>query len=616
MADNIVELFISGTQNVVDAENIKKDASQDSENWITQDGRLKLSYGRYLVGAEGTAGSIQGLHWAYKVDGTKVGYRKTATKIQYLNGTTWTDVITGLTSGADYSFANYSSLAGAFVFIGGIDGLYKINTANPASYLSLYDSTENDKGRIMIDKGRLIMWDCVNASKTTLKLSYIDSQDSDVYTTVTGESIGTGSATYTGTLAAKTATRNIFGLSFTGTTGGTPETFTDNKDGTLTSNKAGTGTINYTTGVYAVTFSATATSVTADYQWEDSTEKGLADFTFSATRVAGEGNRITQDIGGDKILNVLVGQDGAYYSLKEQSAYRLEISADDATFTNLVYRRDIGITNWRSAISTSKGIVFMNTANPDKPELTILQRNPLGDNIEPVSLFNHYKFSNFDYTDCSIDTWERYVVVSCREEGTQINNVILLCDMQTGIVDKSTYGARMFAKNAGVLYIGSPITESVYKIFNGFDDDGSVIENYWIGKDETYDSERLKKFRRLRIMGNITPEQSFDVYISYDGNNFESVGTISGSGEYVDTATPAIIGSNMVGEVQIGGEDSVDVSTYPYFREIKLNPPKFRKRTIKIIATGIGYVDIAAIMDWDILGFENRIPKKYRVKDA
>ena len=83
----------------------------------------------------------------------------------------------------------------------------------------------------------------------------------------------------------------VSGLLFSATTGSGTETFTDNYDGTLTSNAGGTGTINYATGAYDITFNEVTTgAVTSGYQWENATIKGVADFSKSATRVAGEGS--------------------------------------------------------------------------------------------------------------------------------------------------------------------------------------------------------------------------------------------------------------------------------------------------------------------------------------
>lgn len=607
MAEHKILIFDKGVHNLLNPEQIPAEAMQDEKNWINQDGVLRLANGKVIVGTEGVAGEIEGLHTGYKRNGTKIRFRKISTKIQYWNTTTlaWTDIITGLTDGKEYCFGNYSSLAGAFVFASGYDGLYKINTANLASYCSMYVKGTNDKGRFIIDKGRMIMWDCADAAKTVLKLSHIDAQDADVYTTVAGEATGS----LGGTLAFKAggATRNCFALVITLT--GTGEVYTDNNDGTLTGSLGGTGTINYISGVYTVSNAGVGTCT---YQWEDSNDEGITDFTFTAIRVAGEGNLITQEIGGDAIESVKTGQDGSYYSLKEKSSYSLAISADDATFTNLVYRAEMGIPYFRAATETSKGIVFMDTANPDNPKLTILTRNIYSESVEPVVLFPHFDFSKYSYEDCCVDTYGQWVIVACQSSESDFNDTVLLCDMSSGIVDIGFYPARMFTKDSGDLYAGSPINESVYKIFDGFDDDGFVIDNFAITKAETYKVENLKRFRHLRIQGAIEPDQDVDVYISYDDSDFEKVGTIDGRADYVDAGSPRVVGGNMAGTLPIGGDNTTTV--YPFYYDLKISTPKFRKREFKFIATNFGYAEISSILEEDIMLFESRIPRRFRVK--
>jgi len=601
-----IQYFKSGVHNLLDEEIIPKDALQNAKNWQTIDGKISLVNGKIILGAEGASGKNRGLHKGYQVDGTVVLFRKYLTFIQYWNTTTeaWTNIVTGLTTAAEYSFANSSSLAGNFVFTSGTDGLYKMSCANLGSYCTLYVAATNDKGKMLIDKGRMIMWDCADASKTTIKMSYIDGQDSDVYTTITDEASGDGG----GTLAFKSggATRSCFGIVLTIT--GSSEVYTDNKDGTLTGSAGGTGTINYISGVYTISNSGVGT---VDYQWENTNSKGLSDFTFASTRVAGTGNRITQDIGGDAILSVLIGLDGTYYSLKENSAYQLAISADDATFTNLVFNTDMGIPYFRAGVSTTRGIVFMNTASPDKPELTILERNVLG-NVIPRVLFPQFKFSNYSYSDCAIDVFERYIVIACRSAESDFNDTILLGNIAENTIDIGAYPARTFVRDAGILYAGSPITDSVYKILNGFDDESFVISNFATLKDETFGVEELKKVRKLRIQGDIEPDQNIEIWISFDGDEFALLGTISGRGSYVDSGSPRTVGSNMIGEITVGGDNQSTV--YPYFYSSKISTPKFRKRSLKFIANSFGYCSIDSITDEDILIFSSRIPKKYRVK--
>jgi len=168
------------------------------------------------------------------------------------------------------------------------------------------------------------------------------------------------------------------------------------------------------------------------------------------------------------------------------------------------------------------------------------------------------------------------------------------------------------AKDGDNLYIGSPLTDSVYQILNGFDDDGLEIKNYWDGRGEIFQTESLKKEKKLRIMGLIDPDQAIQVWMDTDDSGFVLVGTIVGSGSYVDYSTSQAIGVNFIGQSQLGGDDVA--SAYQYFCELKLKTPKFRKRMIRFVATGIGYCDINTLMDRDVLIFEDRIPKKYRNK--
>ena len=213
----------------------------------------------------------------------------------------------------------------------------------------------------------------------------------------------------------------------------------------------------------------------------------MTDFSRSATRVAGEGFQFPQDEGGDAILNVLIGPDG-YYSMKKQSVYRLAIDSDDTTATNEVYRREIGVPTYRGSVSMQYGIVFMNTAKYEKPELTLLEKNPIGGEVTPKVLFTHFNFADYDYSDCTVDTFDRYILVACKTHGVTSNDTILLCNIENKTVDVTKYAARTFAKDSGNLYMGSSITQTVYKLYDGYDDDGFTVENEWIGKIHFYAS--------------------------------------------------------------------------------------------------------------------------------
>lgn len=619
MADHIVKQFLTGVSNLGDNETVPKDSAQDALNWLHVDGNIEIMRGSTTLGAEGTIGKANDIWFGYKTNGTKVPYRKAGTVIQYYNSSTglWVDIVTGLGLDDNYTFSNYSSLAGSFTFASGPGGLFKFHNANPGSYIDLYDSTKNFKGYCLIDKARMLLWGLTN-DPTGLYGSYIDAQNGTVYTSVTNEVLATGDGvqvTFSGTLAFKGSNpkANCFGMALNMNPSGI--TATDNFLGVI-SGTGVTGTINYITGAYSLTFSAPVaggTQIRMSYQWENSNSKGITDFTKSATRLAGEGFVLRQDEGGDAIMQVILGIDDSYYSIKQYSVYKYTADSTDTKPTNDVFRKDIGIPTRRSAVGTGRGIVFINTANPEKPELTVLEKNPLGDNILATPLFPHFKFQNYDFSEAVVYAWSRYILLACKLNGSLTNDRLLLCDLSKNTVDITYYAVNSLAKDGGSLYAGSPFTNTVYKIFDGWDDNGQVISNYWISKAETYDSERLKKFRKLRLQGEISQAQVIEVYVSYDDADYSLVGTIRGDGTYVDLTSPGTVGSEMVGEGMIGGEDSGS-TIYPYFLEIKMKTPKFRKRAVKFVGTGIGYASVSYMMDWDILTFEQRIPKRFRLK--
>jgi hypothetical protein len=600
--EHVIGAFSKGIHNVLNDEIIPKDAASSAMNWInTSGGAIELMRGRQSIGGNGAAGKNYGEHTGYKVDGTVVRFRKVETKIQYLNVATWTDVITGLTAG-DVTFSNYTSLAGAFVFIMSPTGLYKIATANPASYTDMYLSTKNFKGYGLIDKGRTFLWG-VTKDPTGLYGSYIDAQNSTVYTTITGEAV---TAVESGTLAFKAggARRTCFAVVITDTSSG--EVFTDNYNGVLVGSISGTGTINYTTGAFTITGQTGAG--TATYQWEDSTVKGVLDFSKSATRLAGEGFIVRQDIGGDAIKTVLPLA-GSYFSMKANSAYQFTLDLADVSPTNILFRTDIGIKTLRSAISTSAGIIFMDTANPTNPRIQILKQNTMGDNFYTKPLFEHFDWTKYGYTDVCIDSWDTYALIACTEDSTE-NNRLILADTVTDTVSVTYYGVRTFSKANGYLYGGDPVSQTTYELFTGFDDNGLAIDNYWISRGELYGTERLKKCKRWRYKGLIAPDQILQVWVSTDKDDYIQAGTILGTGEYVDYGTSYACGTTLIGSGTIGGDDTISV--YQFYCELKFSTAKYRKRNVKFVATGIGYVALNYMSDNDIRLFDKRMPKKYR----
>ncbi len=614
MRNHTVKRMASGVHNRYPNYEIPKDSAQDSMNWVTIDGAITITTGKQILGVEGVSGECRNLWFGTRNDGTKVLYAKYGDKIGYWNGTTLVTIVSGLTVNADYSFQNYTSLAGNFTYATGIDGIYKFHNASLGSYVSMYDASKNFKGRCLIDKARMIMVGLAT-DPTGLYGSKIDPQGSN-YTTVASESIGTGNGVqtvFTGTLAFKAGNplNTCFGLAVTqGANVGK-----DGYNGFITGTNILVGTINYVTGAYSITFQTAPPNLqalTVAYQHENSNAGGITDFTKSATRLAGEGFIIRQDEGGDAIQKVVIGIDGAYYSAKQYSFYRLYLDTTDTKPDNQVFRKDIGIPYYQMAISAGIGIIFMNTANPAKPELTLLDKNPLGDTLIPTTLFPHFKFENYVYDQGILDTWGRYIVISCRLSTSPTNNILLLCDKVAETVDITSFGMKSLAKDGGLLYGGSALTQTIWSLFQDFDDDGSVPDNFIMTRSENYGLDGLKKTRTIILQGLIDKYQQIAVSFGPDDTSPTLIGTIRGDGSYVDSSNPTTVGGGPVGSQPVGG--STYVTVYPYQVEIKLKSPKFDVRTLMFKALGLGYASVNFLEDHDILLFEDKMAKRYRLK--
>lgn len=602
--------FTKGIHNTLAKEIIPRDAQSSSLGWTVNNGQLELMRGRIRVGADGGVGEAPHLHVGYKANGTSQIFRKITTKIQYLNGTTWTDIITGLTDGAPVKFSNYQSLAGAFTYIFSTDGIYKICNANPGSYTSLYDSAANFNGLGFIDQGRTILWGR-EKDPSGLYGSWIDNQlgvsgSTGVYTTVTAEAVA---AVESGTLAFKAggATRTCFGVTITDTSSG--EVFTDDFNGVLTGTLGSTGTINYTTGAF--TISGQTGAGTVDYQWENSNLRGVTDFRKSATRLAGEGFIFRQDYAGDAIKTV-IPLEGTYYSIKTKSIYALTIAAVDTTATNEIFRINVGITSRDAATATSKGIILLDTADGEKPIMRIISRNPLGDNFDMTDVFKEFDFSDYNYSTAVLFTYGDYVLVACKTLTADANDTVLMCDFIDKTVMVAPYEVRSFAQDGSVLYSGDSVSANVYETFNGFDDLGYAIENYTIGRHDTLDIDYLKKTKKMRFKGLISAGQIIKVYLSLDDGSFELIGTINGDANYVDVTKPNTIGSSMIGANVVGGGSTI--LAYPFYTEMKIRTTKYLRRSVKFVAINIGYAAIQSLSDVDIWQYEDKMPKKYRLK--
>lgn len=598
--------FKYGVVNTIEAQSIPDGAAADSLNWLTKGDTIELSRGSDVIGTENEGtGRITGVHVGYKADGTEVKFRARGAMVEYFDTVTddWveigTDILGAGASVDDVSFSNYSTNAGAQVWINSPNGTYiKIMTANPDSYTVMYDAAKNFKGNITIKQNRTWLWRR-NEDKTGVYCSYIDSL---AFTTVSAEA----TASLGGTLAFKAAgaTRTCFGVQITITATG--EVYTDDYNGVLTGDAGGTGTINYTTGEYTLSNPGVGT---ADYQWENSNSGGISDFSKSATRQAGEGAIFRQDDGGGDMQGIFT-LGNTDYCFHERRTWALTLTADDTNATNIPFRYAVGIPSGGAAISSSVGIFYIDVSDGGKPKFRKLYIGGTGE-VTPKTVTDNINLDGYVFDDCEMLEWNDYILFTGRTKDSTVNNRLFMYHKIWGSIDIRDYYLSHMAISAGELIGGESISDNVLILFSGFDDSDSAINNHWDGKISDLGIDNIKKTKRLWLEGNIQTNQSFDVFVNTDRGGWTLVGTVEGTGDYVDAGTAVHVGANTLGSKEIGGGGD-GVESYHYLAGLKLSLDKYSVRQLRFVARGIGYVSISEVKDHDIRLYAKKLPKKYR----
>jgi hypothetical protein len=379
------------------------------------------------------------------------------------------------------------------------------------------------------------------------------------------------------------------------------ETFLDDRNGNLVGTAGGTGTINYATGAYAVTFNAvTAGAVTADYYVEKSTSSGILDFSGSTF---GQGATFRQDDGGGNLMAIWPINNVEYcmHLLKTWQLTTATSSTD--TSTNLPYR-NVGIPYPRAAVQTPDGIIMADVSRKTEPKFRRLQIAPNTTNltIEPLSISDALNLTPYSYDYCVAFLWGDYEIFCVQEKinGTanSYNSIMFIRNIYSKAWDRLDFYASCLAEYNGTLLAGDPISSNVFTLFSGFDDDGEIINNYWRDGDMNLGTDHLKKVHKMVINGLIDREQSIKVSLSFDGGAFTEIYTIEGDGAYVDGGINTSIGSQIIGSQGIGG--GAEATSHPFEIEFPVHSDKFETVSIKFEALGIGHAQINEYIYKDI----------------
>jgi len=622
-----IENFRYGVVDAIEVKAIPRGAFRAALNFITKGDKTELRGGELLLGTEVTgSGAVTGIGVAEGVTGTQLLYWSHGRKVKYYDETTedhieiGTNILPAVADGEDVTFSPFNPLAGAQMWFSSPNsGLYKSMVANPGDITNVYTSAKNYKGKLKIQENRIYMWG-LKKDISAYYLSYIDAQN---YTTETDEDIGNAddsTKTFIGTLSFKAgeAKETCFNIVITDTS--ESETFTDNYDGTLTGDAGGTGTINYTTGAFSVTFNTAPSApddILATYQTEDSTDTGIADFTYSATRVAGEGDVFRQDDGG--AAQGLFPYKDINYCPHKYKTWLLQLTADDTDAINIIYRNNVGIPNHRAAVASGDGIYLVNDIDEDEPKFQKIRYVRGSVETEPIPISDNIKLANYRFDQGACIKYGELILFACRTSDSSYNNRILIYNTTWKSFDPVEYWISCFTIYNGDLIGGSSISNNLYKLFSGYDDDDSLITGYIEGNLDNLDLDRLKKDKKIDLEGEIQTNQAYKLYLAVDNGAFVEyknsgdTHAIEGTGDYVDIGQSVAVGSPTCGTTELGGGSAVtDIIAHPYYRTIKVNLDKFEKVMYRIVPQGIGYMSLSMLKYKDIRIKGQKIPLKYR----
>lgn len=619
-----INSFTNGLITSLEARSLPRGAASYNKNWLSKGDKIEIRRGMTLIGAEQTGnGRVSGIGVGFNGNNTPLLIYTHGRKIKFYDRATelFTEISTDLlpvgADGEDTAITSYASLAGYQMWLSSPNsGLYKIMSANPESCIDNYLEAKNYKGLIAIKQSRMTLWGRIK-DKTAPYKSYIDEQN---FVTVDNEVLGSGDGvvkTFIGTLAFKAG--NPINTAFAVVVTDGVETFTDGYDGILTGNLGGSGTINYSTGAISVTFNTApvlaSNNVIVDYQHENSTDGGIADFTNSdPDRLAGEGVSFRQDDNASPLQAILQIEDQEF-CFHQKNTWKLTLTIDDTNAENIIYSERAGIPNWRAADADGVGIYYIDVSDNTDPKFMLLSYSAQNAKIEPHVISNNLDLSEYEFDRSVVKVHGDLVLFECRSKNSSYNDTTFVYNKVFNIFDKLDYIFSCLAEYEGTLVAGDDISNNVYEIFSGYDDDDSIIDADWITEEDRLDTEELKKTKQLIIKGEIQLAQTIEVSASLDGGDFVKIGDIIGSGDYVDQGINVSVGASKMGHSTIGGGSATEVIAHPYTRRFKLSLDKFYEVRLRFRTTGLGYCSITSYAHRDIRLKGHKIPTKYRSDD-
>jgi hypothetical protein len=244
--------------------------------------------------------------------------------------------------------------------------------------------------------------------------------------------------------------------------------------------------------------------------------------TWTNGTLATDGGKVNYRNAGDVRSVVPLGDNVVVFSDKGFFAFTITTFDSAGTISkteNITnYTEDFG--GARGAITTEKGI-FYNNEQGIWNLVSIGQLNqPFSRQTSIISnnLGNDY-FENVDFSngDITYDPAKGTIYVTCAN-GSDTNNLVISCKMLetskgmiTAFATISNWNISRFMNIGGVFYGASDASTTVYKLFDGYTDDGQIIGTKYRQELKLGDLETKQVLKGCYTQGFLSPSSSIKV---------------------------------------------------------------------------------------------------------
>jgi hypothetical protein len=501
----------------------------DVENGIG----IRRGYEDLSTGLSGTK-AITSAHVFTQRDGTKIRIVSSDTFLWWYDSTneSWYKLLTGLTTGLKFGFADSNTTTEDRLFFG--------------------NGTEN-----------LSEW----SGNITRLTAQVNATDTTINVADTSKFPSSGTIIYNGTeIAYSGKTATTFTVASAHASAGADDGVAEAVDDTTHSaDPKGNILVIFQDrlGIVQTDTNLITLSTSGDHT-DFSTDPELINI------VEGAGNITGADVKDDRL--VVFKTNAIIPIFIEQTG--IATTTQFARIQPLIVAEDSGAEVFTAVHGADNGNIFFVSGNGGVKELDNVQAAEV--RFKPLQLTAHIRptIEDFDFSDAQTIQYDKKILVACKETSdSSFNDTVIMLDMRHPNQDNDFqwYATSIFTGwNVGAwfvdganLFFGSSAEETkVYHAFQGFDDDTAIIPSLWKGKSLDF-GEPFKKKKNLMygVYGLIGENTNLEVRIDYDDGSLGSIsddiegdgGSNSFSGEYLTDPISSAFGSDPYGFTAFGG---------------------------------------------------------------